>query len=385
MTRAARTTSSPVDPTAAAAADDASPVPWADVLASIEDGVVVLDRAGRVTSVNPAAEEMLGGIPTAESEREAAALFGPRRGNAWIGDLVRRTLTEGVARRRGEGVLGTQGREMPIAVACAPIQDPDGGLRGAVLVLHDLTLQRTLEAATRRADRLAALGTVTVGLAHEIRNPLGGIKGAAQLLRGALADPGLVRATDVIVNEVDRLDGLIEQLREFSRPPQLQLEAVNIHRILNDVLALQRQAPVWGSVTLRTEFDPSLPAVRGDRAQLTQVFLNLIKNSLEALGGRGELAVVTQIDSRFHVRRGATRGRLLAVAIEDTGAGVPEVDQPHLFAPFFTTKPRGTGLGLAVCQRIITEHGGTIGYEPRRGGGARFRVTLPVSEEEVGA
>ena len=188
---------------------------------------------------------------------------------------------------------------MPVTAACAPIQGPDGTLRGAVLVLHDLTLQRTLEAATRRADRLAALGTVTVGLAHEIRNPLGGIKGAAQLLRGGLTDPGLVRATDVIVNEVDRLDGLIEQLREFSRPPQLQLDAVNIHRVLNHVLTLQRQASTWGSVTLRTEFDPSLPAVRGDRAQLTQVFLNLIKNASEALEGRGELVISTQIDSRF--------------------------------------------------------------------------------------
>jgi two-component system nitrogen regulation sensor histidine kinase GlnL len=369
----------------AGSADDVSPVPWADVLASIEDGVVVLDRAGRVISMNPAAEEMLGGVPSAGPDRDMAAIFGPRRGNTWIGDLVRRTLTEGAARRRGEGVLAQQGRDVPVTAACAPIQDPDGSLRGAVLVLHDLTLQRTLEAATRRADRLAALGTVTVGLAHEIRNPLGGIKGAAQLLHGGLSDPNLVRATEVIVNEVDRLDSLIEQLREFSRPPQLQLEAVNIHRILNDVLTLQRQAPAWGSVTLRTEFDPSLPAVRGDRAQLTQVFLNLIKNGIEALEGRGELAISTQIDSRFHVRRGGTRGRLLVVLIEDTGAGVPEIDQPHLFAPFFTTKPRGTGLGLAVCQRIITEHGGTIGYESRRGGGARFRVTLPVSEEEVGA
>src|SRR5439155_23608624 len=143
------------------------------------------------------------------------------------------------------------------------------------------------------ADRLAALGTVALGLAHEIRNPLGGIKGAAQLLRAALHDPDLLRCTDIIVREVERLDGLVGQLRELSVPPRLQLEPVNIHRVLNDVLALQRQVPAWGAITLRTAFDPSLPPVDGDRAQLTQVFLNLVKNSLEALEGGGELVVET--------------------------------------------------------------------------------------------
>src|SRR5262249_52368129 len=150
---------------------------------------------------------------------------------------------------------------------------------------------------TRRAERLAALGTVARGLAHEIRNPLGGIKGAAQLIRGAVGDPELRHCTDIIVREVERLDGLVEQLRELSMRPRLQLGPVNIHRVLNDVLALQRQAALWGGVQLRTTFDPSLPPVHGDRAQLTQVFLNLVKNALEALDGHGELAIATRIEA----------------------------------------------------------------------------------------
>src|SRR5262249_14995430 len=160
------------------------------------------------------------------------------------------------------------------------------------------------------------------GLAHEIRNPLGGIKGAAQLLRGALADPELLRCADIIIREVERLDGLVEQLRELSTPPRLQLEPVNIHRVLNDVLTLERQAPAWGRITLRTAFDPSLPPVRGDRPQLTQVFLNLVKNAIEALSGRGELAVSTRLEAKFHIRRGSGRGRFLAVLVEDGGPGV---------------------------------------------------------------
>ena len=173
-----------------------------------------------------------------------------------------------------------------MSASCAPVHDEQGELRGAVLVLHDLTLERALDTTTRRADHLAALGSVALGLAHEIRNPLGGIKGAAQLLRANLSDPAQVQATDVIIREVDRLDGLIEQLRGLGTPPHLQLAPQNIHRILNDVLALQRQAPDWGQIVLRTEFDPSLPAVLGDRAQLTQVFLNLVRNAVESLGGQ---------------------------------------------------------------------------------------------------
>jgi two-component system nitrogen regulation sensor histidine kinase GlnL len=252
---------------------------------------------------------------------------------------------------------------------------------GAVLVLRDLTLQQTLEATTRRADRLAALGTVASGLAHEIRNPLGGIKGAAQLLRGALEDPELLHCADIIIREVERLDGLVEQLRELATPPRLQLEPVNIHRVLNDVLVLQRQAPAWGSAVLRTAFDPSLPDVQGDRAQLTQVFLNLVKNAIEALDGGGELTVSTRIETRFHIRRGSGRGRFLSVLIEDSGPGIPDDHQTQLFSPFFSTKPRGSGLGLAVCHRIVNEHGGAIAYEARPGGGSCFRVTLPVREE----
>jgi len=351
------------------------------VLASLEDGVVVVNGGGRVSDLNPAAEQMLGvsaiqaaGIPVEE-------LF---RMSPWLGQAVRGTLEAGVARRRSEGPLFSHGRETPVRAACAPLFDEElGAVRGAVLVLNDLSMQRTLEAATRRADRLAALGAVAHGLAHEIRNPLGGIKGAAQLLRGQLVDPDMIRCTDVIVREVERLDGLVEQLRELGTPPRLQLGPLNIHRVLNDVLALQKQAPSWGGVTLHTAFDPSLPPVRGDRAQLTQVFLNLVKNGLEALGGGGELHISTRLDTRFHLRRGTERAYFIVVSVEDGGPGVPEADQPHLFTPFFTTKRTGTGLGLAVCHRIVSEHGGTIVYEPRTAGGACFRVTLPASEADV--
>jgi len=355
----------------------ASRPPWADVLASIEDAVIVLDATGAIADLNPAAEQLTGVSASQAVGMGAGELF---RASPWIAELARGTLAEGTAHRRSEGRLAARPDDVPVSASCAPILDADGAPRGVVLVLHDLTLQQTLEVTTRRADRLTALGTVASGLAHEIRNPLGGIKGAAQLLRGALTDPELLRCADIIIREVERLDGLVEQLRELATPPRLQVEPVNIHRVLNDVLALERQSPRWGQITLRTAFDPSLPAVRGDRAQLTQVFLNLVKNAVEALGGTGQLAVSTRLEARFHIRRRSGRARFLSVLIEDNGPGISEDHQAQLFSPFFSTKPRGTGLGLALCHRIVSEHGGTIAHEPRRGRGTCFRVTLPVSD-----
>ncbi len=354
---------------------------WPDVLASISDGVIVLDAEGMLSDLNPAAEQLTGiaasqaiGIPFDE-------LLASRPSQAWLGEIARTALGEGMARRRSEGVLRSRAGEVRVSAAGSPVHDAQGVLRGAALVIHDLTLERALDVTTQRADRLAALGTVALGLAHEIRNPLGGIKGAAQLLKTGLSDPEQIRCTEIIVREVERLDGLVEQLRTLSTPPRLQRGPVNIHRVLNDVLSLQRQASSFGTVDLRIEFDPSLPAVHGDSAQLTQVFLNLLKNAVEALDGRGSLTVATRIETRYHVRRRSGRNQFLSVLIADDGPGVPEQDQANLFAPFFTTKARGTGLGLALCHRIVSEHGGTIAYEPRPGGGARFRVTLPVSED----
>jgi two-component system nitrogen regulation sensor histidine kinase GlnL len=356
---------------------------FTDVLASISDGVIVLDADGALSDLNPAAEQLTGVASSLATGLAIEELVAGRPANAWLAELARATLREGLARRRSEDRLRARGQDVPVSAACAPVHDLDGVLRGAVLVLHDLTLERALDTTTRRAERLASLGTVALGLAHEIRNPLGGIKGAAQLLRAGLVDPAQIQATDIIIREVDRLDGLVEQLRSLSTPPQLQLAPLNIHRILNEVLSLQHQAAQWGDVTLRTEFDPSLPAVQGDRAQLTQVFLNLVKNALESLHGRGELTISTRIETRYHVRRHSHRNQFLSVTIADDGPGVPEHAQSHLFSPFFTTKARGTGLGLAVCHRIVVEHGGIIAYEHRPGGGARFRVTLPVSEDHV--
>jgi two-component system nitrogen regulation sensor histidine kinase GlnL len=248
-----------------------------------------------------------------------------------------------------------------------------------VLVLRDLTVERALDETTRRAERLTAFGSVVLGLAHEIRNPLSGIKGAARLLEQELIDPAHRRCTEIIVHEVDRLEGLVAQLNTLREPRPLRRVPVNVHRILQDVVSLQQRTPEWGTIMVRTTFDPSLPPVLGDADQLTQVFLNLLRNAVEAMQGRGELYVSTRLETGLQVRLPEGTLKLASVTVGDTGPGVPADVEPLLFAPFFSTKARGSGLGLPICHRIVTEHAGTIGYEARPGGGALFRITLPLS------
>ena len=165
------------------------------------------------------------------------------------------------------------------------------------------------------------------------------------------------------------------------RPTKLELTPVNIHEVLDDVLLLETQAADKLSITVKKRFDPSLPPIRGDRAQLTQVFLNLVKNAFQAMAGGGALTVTTRLETDYHVREhGTAPNRFIWVDLADEGCGIREEDLAHIFSPFFTTKNNGTGLGLATCYRIIKEHGGTIRVESIEGRGSIFRVSLVVAD-----
>ena len=211
---------------------------------------------------------------------------------------------------------------------------------------------------------------------------MGGIKGAAQLLKREAGAASPIREyTDIIVREVDRVDHLIEQLLDLSRPVKFHLAPLNIHELLDEVLLLERYSVEAGRVLVRKQFDPSLPFIQGDRAQLTQVFLNVVKNALQAIGGDGCLTMTTRMETDFHIREeGKGRGKFIRVEVQDDGPGISEENLPYIFSPFFTTKEKGAGLGLAICHRIITEHGGLIRVESREGEGAMFKVSLLVAE-----
>ena len=357
----------------------AAQISWENILTSLEDGVILVGPHGKVSFFNQAAE-ILTDISASQALHQPYARLLKR--NPWLVDMLRKSQPPEQSGARGEGDLVTQlGRQVPVSLTVSPLQDQYGRSLGSVVLLRDLTHRKELEEDLKRADRLAMLGTLAAGLAHEIKNPLGGIKGAAQLLRRE-ADriPVLAQYTDIMVREVDRVNLLIEQLLDLSRPAKLNLASLNIHELLDDVLLLERQAVQEHKVVVKKNYDPSLPPIRGDRAQLIQLFLNLIKNAFQAMNGQGNLSITTRIETDFHIReQGRERGKFIWVDIEDDGPGIKDTDLPHIFSPFFTTKNNGTGLGLAICYRIIKEHGGLIRVESKAGKGATFKVSLQVA------
>ena len=354
-------------------------VSWQHILGSLEDGVVTVDQNGKIAFFNEAAEVL---TDTSSAQALQAQLERIFQHEPWLMDLVKKSQPPRQETARGEGdLVNRRGRIIPVSVTVSPLSDHHGNFLGTMLLLRNIKRRRELEEDLKRADRLASMGTLAAGLAHEIRNPLGGIKGAAQLLRRKLEPKSTLREyTDIMIREVDRVNKLIEQLLDFSRPPQLALAPLNIHEILNDVLLLESHA-AGQAATVKKIFDPSLPPIRGDRARLTQVFLNLFKNAFQAMDGRGCMTVTTRLETDYHVRdQGSGRGRFIWVEISDQGKGIKEEDLTHIFSPFFSTKNSGTGLGLAICYNIIKEHGGTIRVESTEGKGTTFKVSLLVAE-----
>ncbi len=367
------------------------PYHYEDVLDSLDDAIVVLDPAGVVVTVNQAAETLMGVSRTAAVGASLPALL--PKAEALHG-LAARCLESGLSCADPEVVLeGRRGARTSVSIVCSPLTRHDGSADGAVLALRDLSRLRALDADVRRADRLGSWATLAAGIAHEVKNPLGGIKGAAQLLRDELAGhaalDGYRDYIEVMIREVGRIDRLLTELLTFSDPRPPRLAPVDLNVLLDTILLLQTTSEARGEATIVKEFDPSLPEVHGDQEQLTQVFLNLIKNGLEAMGGRGVLRVVSRLDTDYQIRsrdgHGDRRTQVVAIDISDSGPGIPEEDQPKLFTPFFTTKGRGTGLGLVLSHRIVHAHHGTMAVASQPGRGTTFTTWLPVSPEGLAA
>jgi two-component system nitrogen regulation sensor histidine kinase GlnL len=213
-------------------------------------------------------------------------------------------------------------------------------------------------------------------LAHEIKNPLGGIRGAAQLLERQLGDAELREYTDVVISETDRLAGLVDTLLGPGGPPNKQ--AVNVHELLEYVVRII-EAEDPRRLTIRRDYDPGLPEIDLDRDQMVQAFLNLVRNAASALDGLGTLTLRSRAVTNFTI--GDTRHRVIAsIEIEDDGPGIPVEMQDSVFYPLVTNKPDGTGLGLPAAQELISRHGGLIEFESRPGRTV-FYVRIPLKQE----
>ena len=349
---------------------------WLNILESLEDGLVVINNAGRIEFMNQGAAALTGLSSGQAIAQRAVDVF---RGNRWIRELLETTQASGVRNVQADAFLvGRAGRKRPIRAAATLLTDASGRQIGTLLTLHDLSYQRELESRTREADRLGQLEILLAGLAHEIKNPLSGMRGAAQLLAARSGDEHRLReCTQIIVGEIDRLNGLMTQLLDLTGPSRLERAAVNVHEVIDRVLAIEGAGASNGIHFVR-RYDPSLPSVVGDRGRLTQVLLNLVRNAVEVSPSGGAIVVTTRMETSYYVAGANGREQFLSIDVSDQGPGIGPENLARVFAPFFTTKSGGTGLGLAISQRIVTEHGGVLRAQSEPGSGTIFTVTLPV-------
>lgn len=345
------------------------------LLANLPSPVLTVDRELRVRSANPAAEQLLSASVQVLLGRRLADFIAP---HATLLDLIRQAQRSGASiSDYGVELALARGETASVDAHLTPlVEQPDRLL----IVLHPCSVARRLDhqLASRGSSRSAAALART--LAHEVKNPLSGIRGAAQLLEPYIGDDDrpLIR---LICDEADRIVQLVDRMEEFADTAPVARAPVNIHQVLEHVRRVA-QAGFARQHRIIELYDPSLPEVVGDRDKLIQVFLNLIKNAAEASPGEsGQITLATHYRHGLRMSLSNSSERLdlpITVEVRDNGAGVPDDIRDSLFEPFVTSKAKGSGLGLPLVAKIVSDHGGTVAYLPGEPG-AIFRVRLPAA------
>ncbi len=348
------------------------------VLASLRDAVIVLSADGKICHVNPAAEVLFDRSHSGFLGADPDEVFADAQ---WLCKLLERKRASMESTVRGKGRLGSDDGPEIVAVATT-LHDRGGAESGIVLTLQDSGQHRWLGVDETAREHLEELDRLVASIGHELNNPLSGIRGAAQILTKKLADrPQLAEYGAMIVRQVDRMAELIDNLMKLEAPSP-PMSAVNIHRVLQEVTMLEQAEADRRGVQITTGFDPSLPPVLGNAAQLQQLFLNLLKNALAVCpDSEGTIRIATRMEHSFYVDTSTGRVRYLSVEISDNGPGFDEETLRHMFSPFYSGTEGGHGIGLTIARNIVAIHGGHIRASAGDSGGASFRVTLPVAEE----
>ena len=332
-------------------------------------GLLALDGNRKIASFNHLAQSILGFAPEKVIGRSAARVLPPE-----LYTHFKRLATEkGIIEKEVE-FAADNGRRIALEVIATRLHDEAGTLLGYVLLLRDLREIRALRKEILRNQRLAAVGRLAAGVAHEIRNPLSSIKGFATYFKERYPDKvDDQRIANIMIQEVERLNKVIGQLLDFARPIKIIKKKVPISSLIKDSLKLIERQAREKQVKIQTRLEPQDGTVMIDPDRINQVLLNLYLNALDAMDNGGQLTVTA---AELKNKQG------FAVTVSDSGGGIGRDDLSKIFDPYFTTKATGTGLGLAIAHNIIQAHGGKIMVESKRGQGASFIVVLPLSNGE---
>lgn len=341
------------------------------VITSMSDGMLSIDTRGSVVALNKAAVDMLGILPDRLKGIDLRKVLD--FDDSGIDDALNHGRT---TREREILYPKTKEISIPLGITASPILEPDGSPQGAVLILRDLSEIKRLVAKVRRSEKLAAVGKLAAGIAHEVRNPLSAIKGFAQFLRHALKDrPKEQEYAQIMVNEIDRINRVVTDLLSFANPRDAEPEPTDTSHLVSHIVKLVEMDAQAKQIDLQLDISPGLGKINLDAAQITQAFLNLLINALKFVPEEGHILVKAEK---------ADNGNTFQFQVEDDGPGILPDQMTKIFEPFYTTRETGTGLGLAIVHKILENHQGEIDVvspPPGKEQGARFTVRIPIPPE----
>jgi len=359
----------------------------ARILEAMTNGLVTLNMDGRIVKWNDMAARITGHLIGEVEGQLCQELF--TSSPAFV-----RILLDGVQKRavcwdRSVFFVRPDGREVPLEINTSLLEDETGQSTGLLGIFRDLSLVHELEQRLRRADRLAAVGRMAASVVHEIRNPLTAIKNFVEMVPQRAQNPAFInRFRDIVPKEVARVNAIMEDLLDLSRPPRIVPRALHLHEIIERCLALYEHQATEHGITVVQELAPDLAPVRADPDYLLRALGNLTINAIQAMAPGGVLTIRAGNPTPLHTPAPETTNRgdpvvperaqgFIFIAVADTGTGMTPDQLESLFTPFFTTKEKGTGLGLALTHKIIEEHQGYLRVESQLGVGSTFTILLP--------
>jgi two-component system nitrogen regulation sensor histidine kinase GlnL len=351
-------------------------------LESLNIGILVFSRAGKLAYMNPAAEEIFRGSAQALRGRHYRTLF---RGSPTAIRIARKALTENAAVTGFDVELslpdrGSGSPPLPVIIGASPLSGPAGEQSGAVLSILPAEILTMVEQEDQAAVSAEEMQMLALGLAHEIKNPLGGILGAAQwILRRDTSGEEREEGIRLILREAGRINSLVEKMLEMGKSPPSPRPFPLLPLLREAEELLRSEARSRGKeIAFELLVDPSLPDVSGHRDMIFQAVVNVLKNAVEAIEGKGTIRIDARMNFNFRWSRGKGKRSFLELVLSDSGPGMSEEDVRKALLPFYTTKPKGTGLGLVMARQAVTRHGGKLEIKSVRGSGTTVKISLPV-------